>query len=219
MPSQTKENYLKAMYFLVDEQNHFSLTELSKKLDVSTPTANNMVKKLQDEGWVKYKKYKPVKLTRKGFKEAALILRKHRLTEMYLTEIMGFGWEEVHDIAEELEHIKTDKLFDKMDKLLGFPSVDPHGSPIPDKQGHVKNKEYQSLSNFSLGDKLRLCAVDDSSHALLVLLNEKKIKLGTEFHIKDLESFDLTMTVDYQGFKNAILSHEVAKRLMVEKIG
>src|SRR6056300_1120029 len=110
MPSQTKENYLKAMLSLANEKGKISLTDLSKRLGVSTPTANNMVKKLKSEGWVKYQKYKPISLTNKGGKEAALILRKHRLAEMYLTEVMGFGWEEVHDIAEQLEHVNTDKL-------------------------------------------------------------------------------------------------------------
>ena len=118
MPSHTIENYLKAMFFLADKHGEFSLTELSKRMGVSTPTANSMVKKLQKEGWIIYKKYQPLILTARGKKQAALILRKHRLTEMYLTEKMGFGWEEVHDIAEQVEHITSDKFFDRMDQLL-----------------------------------------------------------------------------------------------------
>ena len=206
------------MLSLADAKGKLSLTDLSKKLGVSTPTANNMVKKLQDEGWVRYEKYKPLSLTKKGSKEAALILRKHRLAEMYLTEIMGFGWEEVHDIAEQLEHVKTERLFDRMDELLGFPSMDPHGSPIPDKNGRFHDKQYSKLSDFEAGKKTRLCAVDDSSHELLVLLNEKKIKLGTEFQIRSVQDFDKTMTVDFDKNKNIDLSHEVCKRLLVEEI-
>ena len=218
MPSQTKENYLKAMLFLADEKGHFTLTELSKKLGVSTPTANNMVKKLQDQGWVVYEKYKPLKLTRKGSRAAASILRKHRLTEMYLTEIMGFGWEEVHDIAEQIEHISADKLFDRMDQLLGFPTVDPHGSPIPDKHGNIKEREYIKLSELAVGQKAQLCAVEDSSHELLVLLNEKQIKLGTKFFIRSLQTFDQSMIVDYDECYGEVLSKEVTSRLMVEKL-
>ena len=218
MPSQTKENYLKAMLFLADDKGKFSLTQLSKKLNVSTPTANNMVKKLQDQGWVKYEKYKPIKLTAKGQKQAALILRKHRLTEMYLTDIMGFGWEEVHDIAEELEHVDSEKLFDRMDMLLGFPSLDPHGSPIPDKQGNLTSRDFKKLLDYKSGDRVRLCAVDDSSHQLLVYLNEKKIKLGTEFSITNIEDFDQSMTVSYDGHKDIVLSREVTRRLMVERV-
>lgn len=218
MPSQTKENYLKAMLFLADEKGKFSLTDLSKKLNVSTPTANNMVKKLQEQGWVKYEKYKPLKLTRKGSVQAARIIRKHRLTEMYLTELMGFGWEEVHEIAEELEHVNSEKLFDRMDKLLGFPSYDPHGSPIPDKDGNIKTKNYLKLSQIKPGQRARLCAVDDSSHKLLVLLNSKHIKLGTVFKLKSIETFDNSMTLDYEGHKDVMLSQAVTSRLMVEKV-
>jgi len=206
------------MLFLADDRGHFSLTQLSKKLGVSTPTANNMVKKLQQQGWVKYEKYKPIKLTAKGQMQAALILRKHRLTEMYLTEIMGFGWEEVHDIAEELEHVDSDKLFDRMDQLLGFPSLDPHGSPIPDKDGNLTTRNYSKLMDFKPGDQLRLCAVDDSSHELLVFLNSKHIKLGTEFNVTKVESFDQSMTVNYDDRKDVVLSNAVTRRLMVEKI-
>ena len=218
MPSQTKENYLKAMLFLADDAGNFSLTELSRKLNVSTPTANNMVKKLQEQGWVEYEKYKPLKLTKKGSRQAALILRKHRLTEMYLTEIMGFGWEEVHEIAEQVEHITSDKFFDRMDQLLGFPKQDPHGSPIPDKEGVIKEKRFTSLSEYKAGQKARLCAVDDSSHALLVLLNDKGIKLGTEFYVKSVQEFDMSMTVDYDGCIDQVLSSEVTKRLLMEDV-
>lgn len=218
MASQTKENYLKAMLFLADEKGNFSLTELSRKLGVSTPTANNMVKKLQDQGWVIYEKYKPLKLTKKGSRKAALILRKHRLTEMYLTEIMGFGWEEVHEIAEQIEHIQAEKLFDRMDQLLGFPKVDPHGSPIPDKEGVIAERTYKKLINCEIGDKARLCAVSDSSHELLVLLNDKKISLGTEFYLRSRQAFDQSMIVDYDDCYGEVLSKEVSSRLMVEKI-
>ena len=102
-------------------------------MGVSKPTANNMIKKLTAIGWVVYEKYKPILLTEKGKKEASLIVRKHRLSEIFLSKIMGFGWEEVHDIAEDMEHLKSEKLFDRMNELLGFPKVDPHGSPIPNK--------------------------------------------------------------------------------------
>ena len=112
MPSQTKENYLKAIYALDQKGSKIALTDISKLMEVSNPTANNMVKKLQEMGWVIYEKYKPLRLTSEGRKQGALIVRKHRLTEMFLTKIMGFGWEQVHDIAEEMEHIQSDALFE-----------------------------------------------------------------------------------------------------------
>ena len=104
------ENYLKALYSLSQKNEAVSLTDLSKELEVSAPTVNNMIKKLQEKGWVNYKKYKPIKLTKAGALVAASVIRKHRLTEMFLVKIMGFGWEEVHDIAEQIEHIKNSKL-------------------------------------------------------------------------------------------------------------
>ncbi len=218
MPTQTKENYLKAMYFLERKGSKIALTDLSKLLDVSTPTANSMVKKLQEDEWVIYQKYKPLQLTEKGRKAAALIVRKHRLTEMFLTKIMGFGWEEVHDIAEEMEHINSDALFDRMDELLGNPTVDPHGSPIPDKSGVLVSRNYEHLSDMSEGQRVRLCSMTDSSTELLVFLNSKNIKLGTEMDILKIESFDQSMIVSYNHHPSMMLSHEVCKRLLVEVV-
>jgi len=130
MASKTKENYIKALFYLHQRSEDISLSHLGEVLEVSKPTANDMVKKLKVEGIVHSEKYKPIKITEQGKKAAAKIIRKHRLSEIFLLQIMNFGWEEVHDIAEELEHIKIDKFFDRMDELLGFPTTDPHGSPI-----------------------------------------------------------------------------------------
>ncbi len=216
MATQTKENYLKAIYFLQQKNKDVSLTELGKVMKVSKPTVNNMVKKLASNGWINYEKYKPIRLSKKGNKEAALIIRKHRLTEMFLVQIMGFGWEEVHIIAEEMEHLKSDLFFDRMDDILGHPTVDPHGSPIPDKNGVISDKKYLNMADLKAGVSTRLCAIGDSSVALLSLLNEKEIKLGTTFQILKVESFDKTMIVDYGEHRNVSLSHEVCKRFLVE---
>ncbi len=218
MPTQTKENYLKAIYFLDQQDKNISVTDLSKEMSVSTPTANNMVKKLQEKGWVVYRKYKPLKLTAKGRKTAALIVRKHRLAEMFLYKIMGFGWEEVHDIAEEMEHIQSDILFNRMDKMLGHPTVDPHGSPIPDEQGKIVERSYVGLDTVQEGDRVRLCALADSSMDLLLLLNEKEIELGTEMEVLRIEPFDNSFQVRYEGYASVMLSQEVCRSLLVEKL-
>ena len=123
MSSVAKENYLKALYFLDEGDSRINVTELSKKLGVSKPTVSSMIKSLEEQGWVVYQKYKPVQLTEKGRKAAAMVIRKHRLTEMFLHKIMEFGWEEVHEIAEEMEHIQSDKLFARMDEMLDSPTV------------------------------------------------------------------------------------------------
>ncbi|MEM1322969.1 MAG: metal-dependent transcriptional regulator [Bacteroidota bacterium] len=219
MPTQTKENYLKAIYFLDQKDHKISITDLSKEMGVSTPTVNNMVKKLQSEGWVAYRKYKPLQLTAKGRKVAALIVRKHRLAEMFLSKIMGFGWEEVHDIAEDMEHIASEKLFDRMDELLGYPTIDPHGSPIPDKEGKVASRSYLKLSDTKEGQRVRLCALADSSTELLLFLNNKQIKLGTEIDVLKVEPFDKSLLVNYEQHPSVMLSHEVCRRLLVELVG
>lgn len=182
------------------------------------PTVTSMMKKLAAKKLVHYESYKPVRLTDKGKKAAALILRKHRLTEMYLVEKMGFGWEEVHDIAEQIEHIQSPAFFAKMDALLGFPKLDPHGSPIPDKNGKMIWKAYTKLSECKAGDVVKLAAVINTSEAFLKFLNSKKIQLGLTFTIKSIESFDNTMVVSIEKRNTQTLSHTVCERLLVEKI-
>jgi len=216
MPTQTKENYLKAIYFLEIKNEEVTITALGKAMEVSKPTVNNMVKKLSEKGWISYEKYKPISLTALGKKAAALIIRKHRLTEMFLVKIMGFGWEEVHQIAEEMEHLKTESLFDRMDEILGYPTADPHGSPIPNKDGLYDRKSYDVLSSVATNTEATLRAVGDSSVALLNMLNDKGITLGTVFKVIKVEEFDKTMVVDYDNHKGVSLSYEVCKRLLIE---
>lgn len=216
MPTQTKENYLKAIYFLQLKDEPVTVTALGQAMQVSKPTVNNMIKKLTANGYIDYERYKPLQLTDRGNLAAALIIRKHRLTEMFLVQVMGFGWEEVHQIAEEMEHLKAEVFFDRMDELLGYPTTDPHGSPIPDKDGTVHRKTYWRLSTLTTGNTAILRAVGDSSAALLTMLSERSITLGTAFTIRKIEAFDKTMTVDYGPHTHISLSYEVCKRLLVE---
>lgn len=216
MNSQTEENYLKALFSLSLQSDEISISDLGNKLEVSTPTVNSMVKKLHEKGYVIYQKYKPLQLTKAGKKEAALIIRKHRLTEMFLVENMGFGWEEVHEIAEQIEHIKSPKFFDRMDELVGFPSVDPHGSPIPDKKGNLVQKEYQILSKCVPGDKVWIVALRNSSEDFLKFLNNRNLQLNTKITIHSIEEFDGSMVVEFKGNKET-LSKTVCDKLMIEK--
>ena len=216
MPSQTKENYLKAIYFLDQKNQDVSLTALSREMKVSAPTANNMIKNLKEIGWVEYIRYKPIRLTDEGRRAAALIVRKHRLTEMFLTRIMGFGWEEVHDIAEEIEHVQSDKLFDRMDDLLGFPDLDPHGSPIPDKDGNIVERSFVRLTEVKEGGRVILRSLSDSSKDLLHFLNRKEISLGTEMQVIGIEAFDGSLLIAYAGHPSVMLSYEVCRLLEVE---
>jgi len=218
MPSFTKENYLKAIYFLGDKTNKVTITDLSKEMQVSKPTCNNMIKKLKENSLVKYQKYKPIELTRKGEKIATSIIRKHRLTEMFLTQVMSFGWEEVHDIAEDIEHIKSDLFFDRMDEILGFPTVDPHGSPIPDKKGKIKKSNSISLSEVKIGEQVQLQGLTNSSKELLIYLNKKNIRLGSLLTLIAIEAFDnsFEIKVDNQA-KTLSISKTVYDCLLVKR--
>jgi DtxR family Mn-dependent transcriptional regulator len=218
MASDIKENYIKALLYLHQKNEDISLSELGEELQVSKPTANDMIKKLQTEGIVISKKYKPIKITEKGKQRAAEIIRKHRLSEMFLLQIMKFGWEEVHEIAEELEHIKTDKFFDRMDELMGFPTTDPHGSPIPDKNGNFNKPNYKRLSQISSQSTVIVKALRDSSTDYLLFLNNKSIQLTTKITVTHIEPFDGSFTVAYEGFKDVVLGKSICDRILVEKI-
>src|ERR1035438_5797833 len=188
MNSFNTYNYLKALFSLSNESGEVNVIDLSKRLNIKMPTVTSMMKKLADKKLVYYESYKPLRLTEKGKKEAVIIIRKHRLTEMFLVKVMGFGWEAVHEIAEQLEHTHSPGFFEKMDEMLGYPKLDPHGSPIPDKNGKVEWKKYCKLSDCKVGDILKLSAVIDSSEEFLKFLNSRELKLDLKVKIKSIES-------------------------------
>ncbi len=215
MNSLTEENYLKAIYNLVNENDEVSVNDLSRQLNIKMPSVNSMIKKFADKKWVKYESYKPIKLTESGKKEASLIVRKHRLTEMFLVEKMGFGWENVHEIAEQLEHIHSEVFFDKMDEILNYPKVDPHGEPIPDKDGNVIQPDLKKLSKCKENDRVELASVTTSSEEFLSFLNKRNLSLGTEIKVLQREDFDQSMKVFYYD-QEENFSKTVCDRLLVK---
>lgn len=218
MGSPTEENYLKALFHLSHENGEVSVKELSEHLSIKMPTATSMMKKLAEKRLVQYESYKPLKLSRQGLKEAGLIVRKHRLTEMFLVEKMGFSWEEVHEIAEQVEHVHSPLFFERMNELLGNPSLDPHGSPIPDPDGKILNKKYDKLSDSQVGDKFTLLAVSNSSEEFLTYLNSHELKLGVILTVNAIEPFDASMTVSYPGHVKVILSEIACKSLLGQRV-
>jgi DtxR family transcriptional regulator, Mn-dependent transcriptional regulator len=217
MNTYAEENYLKALFNLSNEKGEVTVQELSKELQIKMPSVNSMVKKLAEKKLVSYESYKPLKLTEIGKKEAGLVIRKHRLTEMYLVDKMGFGWEQVHTIAEQVEHLQSPEFFNKMDELLGYPTVDPHGSPIPNKEGKIQWIQYKKLSDGKVGDVLKLAAVTNSSDDFLKFLNSKKLHLGIQVIIISIEEFDGSMTIE-NGTKQETLSKMVSEKLLTENI-
>lgn len=217
MYSNTEENYLKALFELASENGEVSVNDLGKRLDLKMPTVNSMMKKLGNKQLVHYQSYKPVRLTEKGKKEAAFVIRKHRLTEMFLFENMGFGWEDVHEIAEQVEHIQSTVFFEKMDEILGHPKIDPHGSPIPDTNGKIEWPEYNKLGECKAGETVKLMAVAHQGVDFLKFLNSRDLKLGLKLKIVSVEAFDGSMTVSYNNRMAETLSHIVCDKLLVEK--
>ncbi len=199
----------------MNDEHEVSVNDLSKRLQIKMPSVNSMIKKFAEKNWVIYESYKPIRVTEAGRKEAALIVRKHRLTEMFLVEKMGFGWENVHEIAEQLEHIHSDAFFDKMDEILHHPKVDPHGEPIPDKDGVVVQPELKKLSQCKVDENVVFASVATSSDDFLSYLNKRNIQLGTEMKVISIESFDQSMLIEIDG-KQEVFSKLVCEKLLVK---
>lgn len=199
----------------MNDEHEVSVNDLSKSLQIKMPSVNSMIKKFAEKNWVIYESYKPIRVTESGRKEAALIVRKHRLTEMFLVEKMGFGWENVHEIAEQLEHIHSDAFFDKMDEILNHPKVDPHGEPIPDKDGVVVQAELKKLSQCKENEKVVFASVTTSSDDFLSYLNKRNIQLGTEMKVISIENFDQSMLIEIDH-KQEVFSKLVCEKLLVK---
>lgn len=215
MRTLAEENYLKAIYNLSQYQGGTTASKLSEKLNLKLPTINSMVNKLAEKKLVEYQKYKGFILTEKGQQQALEVIRKHRLTELFLVKVMGFGWEEVHDIAEEIEHIQIPAFFDKMDLILSNPKFDPHGTPIPDKNGKIPKSTLKQLSDIEVGQKTRFIAVSDSSTDFLSYLSRIGLKLYENIEVLDREVFDGLLKIK-TGRQTISLSGQAAERILVE---
>ena len=216
MITLSEENYLKAIFHLIDSKNQVTVNEISKFLNIKMPSVNSMMKKFADKNWVIYESYKPLTITKEGKIQAAQVVRKHRLTEMFLVVKMDFGWEEVHEIAEQIEHIKSERFFDKIDELLHYPKVDPHGSPIPDKEGNIIEKNYKKLSECLENQTVIFKSLSESTKEFLNYLNQKELALEVEMKILEKDSFDKTILVEYDQ-KREKFSLIVSEKLLVEQ--
>jgi DtxR family Mn-dependent transcriptional regulator len=184
-------------------------------LETKASSVTDMLKKLSDKDLVSYQKYQGVTLTEKGFLSAKMIVRKHRLWEVFLVDKLQFSWDEVHDIAEELEHIQSIALIDKLDAFLGYPDFDPHGDPIPNRQGEIKKTTKLLLSEAELNQEYHCIGVKDSSSEFLKYLDKQKIALGSVFKVIEKESFDDTLTVEINA-QEKIISNKIANNLYVQ---
>ncbi|MFB9054930.1 metal-dependent transcriptional regulator [Formosa undariae] len=196
MFTQSEENYLKAIFHLQqDADGGVSTSSISEVLKTKSASVTEMVKKLSEKKLVDYQKYYGVHLTEVGKTHALNIVRKHRLWECFLVERLNFNWDEVHDVAEQLEHIKSAKLVEELDKLLGRPSYDPHGDPIPDANGNLPKTSRKKLCQLNVGDQGVCKGFKDNSPSFLQFLAKQNISLGTEIDVLDVEPFDESMKI------------------------
>lgn len=217
MLSQSEENYLKAIYALSEDQNEaISTNLLADKMTTKPSSVTDMVKKLSDKGLISYQKYQGCVLTSLGNEMALQIIRKHRLWEVFLVSKLHFGWDEVHEIAEQLEHIQSTKLTDHLEEYLGFPKFDPHGDPIPDKDG-VFEKRYKSiaLSEMTENQQGVVIGVEDGSSDFFQFLKRYEIELGTKVLVMEKFSFDQSVLV-YVNNKEISFSSLVAAKIFIQ---
>lgn len=215
MASHTVENYLKTIFQLSVKTNPVvSTNAISELLGTKAATVSDMLKKLDDQGFIHYVKYQGVTLTSKGRLAATNIIRKHRLWEVFLVEKLEFTWDEVHDIAEELEHVHSDELINRLERFLGNPKFDPHGDPIPDREGNINRLNQIPLSELKVGQKATVTGVKDSSKEFLKYLDSQGIQLGQLLEIKDVFAYDQSRQIN-MAKKTISLSNQVCKNLYV----
>ena len=214
----SEENYLKTIYHLTNLlDTEVSTNAIAEKTETKASSVTDMLRKLAEKGLINYKKYQGVSLTENGMLAAKMIVRKHRLWEVFLVKKLNFSWDEVHDIAEQLEHIQSDKLINKLDDFLGNPTEDPHGDPIPDVNGRIIKVEKQLLSELSENQNGICVGVKDTSSEFLKYLDKQGIALGSQIRVLSIEDFDQSLRIQVDQ-KELTISHKIAGNLFVKLI-
>jgi DtxR family transcriptional regulator, Mn-dependent transcriptional regulator len=214
----SEENYLKTIYHLISiSDKEVTTNAIAEMIETKASSVTDMLKKLAEKDLVNYVKYQGVSLTANGLLAAKMIVRKHRLWEVFLVEKLDFSWDEVHDIAEQLEHIKSEKLINKLDDFLGNPTEDPHGDPIPDAQGKIIKIEKKLLSELDQ-NQIGVCVgVKDSSAEFLKYLDKNEIALGSKIEILLKEDFDLSLKIKVAQ-REITISNKIASNLFVKMV-
>ncbi len=215
MYSQSEEDYLKALYHLETDYDSISTNSIAGYLDMKPSSVTDMLKKLSEKKFINYQKYKGTSLTKKGKLIALSIVRKHRLWETFLVDKLGFGWDQVHSIAEELEHIKSEQLIENLDNFLGNPKYDPHGDPIPNKDGKIEKMNQKLLIELKAAQKGIITGVKKGTASLLSYLDKEKIKLGDSVKVIEILEFDGTFIVEINKMK-LTFSEKICQNLLLE---
>ena len=217
--SSTEENYLKAIFKLCErKQKTASTNDIAQILKTKAASVTDMLKRLADKSLINYMKYKGVTLTESGETVATTLIRRHRLWEVFLVDKLDFGWDEVHDMAEQLEHIQSDELTNRLEKFLNFPKFDPHGDPIPDREGNFQYRKQFLLADVKKGEEVIVVGVLEHNKEFLKYLDKLHLILGTELHILDTFSYDNSLLVKMNKNQEQTLSAKVAKNIFVQKI-
>ncbi|MBL0103876.1 MAG: metal-dependent transcriptional regulator [Bacteroidetes bacterium] len=216
--SLAEENYLKSIFQLLDNsKERINTNSIAEKLQISAATVTDMIRKLSDKKLLNYQKYYGVHLTAAGKKMAISIIRRHRLWELFLVEKLGFKWGEVHEIAEQLEHVKSDLLVERLYNFLGRPECDPHGDPIPDESGNFPLQRAIPLSDTKVNIRLQIAGVNYHETDFLDYLDERGLLPGKKIKVNEITQFDRSMDIQMTGQKKTIhISHEVASKILVE---
>ncbi len=214
--SASKEDHLKTIFHLQNEHGVVTTNALAQALSTRPASVTDMLKKLKEQKLLLYERYKGFRLSNEGKKVALQIIRKHRLWEYFLVKKLQFGWDEVHEMAEELEHISSKKLVDRLDSFLGFPDTDPHGDPIPDSQGKFNSPRQVSLSQLPLNKIAEVSGISRQTTEMLELLQHKNIRLGTRLEVKKKFPFDDSMEIKIRNRPAITISAQVAKNVLMK---
>lgn len=214
--SVSEENYIKSIYRLQQYGGNVSTNELGRHLGTAPASVTDMMKKLQTKKLLLYTPYKGFRLSKLGNTVALGIVRRHRLWEFFLSEKLNFGWDEVHDIAEQLEHVSSPVLIDKLDAFLNYPPFDPHGDPIPDKSGNITTQKSVNLSSAPINKKLEICAVSEQGAGLLEILKNKKLAIGTQLSVRKKFDYDNSLEIKVNNGKIFSLSEKIAEVVFVK---
>jgi DtxR family Mn-dependent transcriptional regulator len=217
MNTYTEENYMKVIYHLSEGQGVLVNTStIASSLSTTSASVTDMIKRLAEKNLVDYEKYKGVKVTSKGEKVALKIIRKHRLWELFLTKVLKFKWDEVHLMAEELEHASSDVLIDRMDEYLGFPTNDPHGDPIPDSLGKLQSVSQLSLVDCLVAENMVIVGVTDHSASFLQYLERVGLMPGKKIKIIEIQEYDKSMMLEIESLSTIYVSADVSKNIRVQ---
>lgn len=218
MLSFSEENHIKAIYHLSNHANEVVNTNsIAEALSTKAASVSDMLKKLSQKDLIEHVKYQGVKLTEQGKTAALGIIRKHRLWEVFLVQKLGFTWDEVHDIAEQLEHVNSPLLTDRLDKFLGYPRFDPHGDPIPDNKGNMMLHNQVHLCDLGINKKGKVLGVKDGQSSFLQYLDKLGVKIGSMILVKEFIEFDSSMEIVIDNQKTTTISKETAKNIYVNE--